>query len=57
MITLNIATFLALLVGALTFGAWVAVRVQREIVGSDERVRRFIRDVDVCDQADMGEQR
>lgn len=57
MITINIAAFIALIAATLAFGAWVAVRVQRECTSSDERVRRFLRDEDINDAADMGEQR
>ena len=54
MITLNILAFLAMLVGTLGFGVWVAVRIYRECNAQDEHVRRFLRDVDVCDEAEDG---
>lgn len=54
MITLNIVGFLVAMGAPLGFGAWVAVRVQRECIGSDERVRRFLRDERVNDAAEDG---
>ena len=57
MITLNILAFFLILAITLSFGAWVAVHIYGVNAEQNERTRRFMRDVDVCDQADMGEQR
>jgi predicted porin len=54
-ITLNILGFLAMLVVAVAFGAAMAVHIYGAHNAQTERDRRFNRDVDVNNEADMGE--
>lgn len=55
MITLNVLGFIAVIAVALVFGAVLTLRVHRASIAQDAAVARFLRDVAVNDEADMGE--
>lgn len=55
MITFNVLAFLSIVAGSVGFGAAVAVHIYGVNNEEADRVRRFMRDVDVCDEASNGE--